>query len=54
MRIAVIGPKKMVYPPRKARNFCDEANIFHYTVVSDAVLASNIKFDESWAIATTA
>jgi hypothetical protein len=30
MRIAVMGPKKMVYPPRKARNFCAEARIFHY------------------------
>lgn len=29
MRIPVIGPKNMVYPPRKARNFAADARIFH-------------------------
>lgn len=26
----VMGPRKMVYPPRNARNFAAEARIFHY------------------------
>lgn len=31
MRIPVMGPKKMVYPPRKARNLVADARIFHGT-----------------------
>ncbi len=30
MRMDVMGPRKMVYPPRKARNFAADARIFHY------------------------
>ena len=28
-----MGPRKMVYPLRKERNFCAEARIFHYDVL---------------------
>lgn len=31
MRIDVIGPKNMVYPPRNARNLAADARIFHGT-----------------------
>jgi hypothetical protein len=30
MRMEVMGPRKIVYPPRKARNFAADARIFHY------------------------
>jgi hypothetical protein len=32
--IAVIGPRKIVYPLKKARNFWAEARIFHYNASS--------------------
>jgi hypothetical protein len=34
MMIAVMGPRKIVYPLRKARNFWAEARIFHYNASS--------------------
>lgn len=30
MRMEVMGPRKIVYPPRNARNFAADARIFHY------------------------